>query len=305
MAKPTVTIIIVAMNDELYIRETIESVLSQDYAPLEVHVQHSSRGTDQTMEIVHGYPVQWRSESDTGLPDAVNRGFRATTGDIVMVLGADDPLVPGSVSNLVAALDHHPEAGFVYGDIEYIDAQGKPFFLLKGRPLDLDDLFWYNHVTTQSVAMRRSAAIRVGLYRTGIINADWDMWLRLGAAYPATYVPKLLARYRVHSGSTSLNNLSRMAWSICWVVDTLMDDPMVRDHLRKGPNRAYAGSYLMASALFVLAGESRKAFDLYRRAIAKYPRAALTRRGLITLGALILGPDLFSRLRRTMPRTSG
>lgn len=296
-AQRTISVVLVAMNDERYIADTIESVLNQSYPALELHVQHGSASTDSTLDVVKQYPVQWVSEPDTGVPDAFNRGFRATHGEMMIFLGADDPLLPGSIQTLVDTMTDHPDAGFTYGDVEYIDAYGKSFYRLKGRPFALDDLFWFNHVPTQSVMMRRAALVEVGLYRTGIINADWDLWLRLGARYPSVYIPKLLGCYRVHDGSTSLNNLRHMAWSTCWVADTLLSDPVIVSRLRRGVSRAFAGSYLTATLLSVLAGEKPKAWNLYAQAIRRYPPALLTRRGIMAFLALLLGPQVYARLR--------
>lgn len=293
---PSVSVVLSSKNDAKYIAETIESVLRQNYPSLELHVQDGG-STDGTLEIVRNYPVQWASEPDTGVPDAFNRGFRATRGELLVFLGADDPLMPDSIRVLAETLTLHPEAAFAYGDIEYIDASGKAYTRLKGRPLDLDDLFWGNHVPTQSVAMRRSALAAVGLYRLGIINADWDLWLRLGARFPSVYVPTLLGRYRIHAGSTTLKNLGRFARNVISVVDFLLQDPAITAKLRKGPARAFSGSYLMASSVFVMAGEMAVAKETYLKAVRRYPRAALSRRGVEALLALLLGPRLYYRVR--------
>jgi glycosyltransferase involved in cell wall biosynthesis len=295
--EPVVSVIVVAMNDEAYIAETIESVLSQDYSNLQVHVQHGAGSTDNTLSIVRGYPLRWASELDTGFPDAANRGIRATDGEIVIVEGGDDPLLPGAIRALVDALQADPQAGFAYGDLQYIDARSNPFYVLRGRPLDLDELFWFNHVTSQSVAMRRGALVDSGMYRMGIINADWDLWVRMAARYPAVYIPKLLARYRVHPGSTSLNNLGKMASSMRIATDVLLADPAVVNRLRLGVKRAYAGTSLTAALLLIRAGRKRDAWGHFVDALKSYPMALTRWRGLITLAALVLGTHGLQAIR--------
>lgn len=294
---PSVSIVLVVMNDEAFVAETIESMLGQTYPNVRLHVQHGAAGTDRTLEIVKGYPVTWSSEQDTGYPDAANRGFPRTAGELVMFQAGDDPLKPDCLEVLVDAFARQPDAGFAYGDIEYIDARGRPFYRLNGRPYDLDELYWTNHVTTQSVVMRRDAFLDAGMFRTGIINADWDLYLRMGARRPSVYVPRLLASYRVHDASHSLTHLDKMAWSIRWVADTTLADPIVAAKLRRGPGRARAGSEITAALLYVLGGSRRKGAAAFGSALRAWPGAIATRRGLMALAALAIGPQGYARLR--------
>ncbi len=294
--QPTVSVILAALNEADYIAETIESVLKQNYPALELHVQDGG-SSDKTVDVVKQYPVKYLVERDTGVPDAFNRGCRATTGEIVIFLGADDPLMPGSIQILVDTLTRNPDAGFAYGDMQLIDASGKPFVYMKSWPFDLDDMFWQNHVATQSVAMRRSALIDVGLYREGIYIADWDLWLRLGARYPSVYIPKLLARWRIHDRSTTLNNLGKYARSVQWVADSLLADPSIISRLRRGRPRAFAGSYLLATICYVLAGDMSEARGRFRQAFRAYPQGVFTRSGMSALVSLLLGSKLYYRVR--------
>ncbi len=297
---PLVSIVIVAMNDEDYIARTIDSALGQDYPALQIHVQHGAAGTDRTLEIIKTYEgIRWASEHDTGFPDGANRGLRATTGEIVILEGGDDLLLPGAVRALVAALTEHQDAGFAYGDIDYIDSTGEPFLRLAGRPFDLDEMFWSNQVTTQSVAFRRLAFdMTTGPYRTDVINADWDLFIRLGARFPAAYVPKVLAQYRVHDRSNTLRNMAKMAWSMCAVADSTLEDPAVIAALRRGRPRAFAGSRLTAALLSVLANDRCLAWSHLRRAVTAYPKAVATRHGVMALAAFALGARGYERLRR-------
>jgi glycosyltransferase involved in cell wall biosynthesis len=294
---PVVSIVVVAMNDEPFIHAALDSALRQTYPDVRVHVQHGAAGTDRTLEIVRDYPVAWISELDTGFPDAANRGAKATDGEVILFQAGDDCLLPDCIEVLVRALNAQPEAGFAFGDIDYINASGKPFQRVRGRRYNLDDLYWSNHVTTQSVLMRRSAFMTAGMYRAGIINADWDLFIRMGARYPSVYVPQLLAEYRVHDQSHSLTHLDKMAADTTWVADTTLADPIIRSRLTRGPNRARAGSQLTASLLYVLAGSRTRALKAFATALRLWPPASVTIRGLMTAAAILLGPDIYARLR--------
>jgi len=297
MPAPSVTVVLIVLNESRYIAETIESILAQGYPGLELHVQDGG-STDGTQEILCRYPIRWASEQDNGYAEAMQRGIRATHGEILIQLGGDDPLVPGSIETLVEALIQHPGAGFVYGDVDFIDAAGHPFWRLKGRPFDLDALFWGNYIAPQSVAFRRSALVESNCYfREGLLMPDWDLYLRLGARYPSVYIPCLIGRYRVHNRSTTLNNFGRFAQGICRMVEDALQDPVVLRQLRHGPARARAGGYLAATPVFVLANDMRQAWKVYGQAVGAYPRALFTASGLRGLITLLLGPKLYPKVR--------
>jgi len=119
----------------------------------------------------------------------------------------------------------------------------------------------------------------------------------MGARHASVYVPALLARYRVHEQSTTLRNMKRFAWSMEAVADHALEDPVVLSRLRKGRDRAYAGSHLTASALYVYAGDWRRGMTLFARSIRRHPRALLTRRGAGAVLALSSGRRLYGSIR--------
>jgi len=303
VSTPLVSIVIFVRNEVKYIAQTIESVLDQDYPAIEIHVQDGG-STDGTVDVIKQYPVKWISEADRGQGDAGNRGFSATKGEIVIFLPGDDLLLRGSIKRIVDTFLEHPDAGFVYGDVEVIDGFGRAYSTMRGEVFDLDKLFWRMIVPTQSVASRRSALKQVGGYRTDILCIDWDLWLRLGAKYKSIYIPKLIAQYRSHDGSSSLNYASFMSRSICMVADTLLSDPAIASRLRYGVPRACAGSYLTAALVAVLASEMPRAWSLYFKAISHYPKALLMARGVNALAGLLMGPKLYWRVRNRGRRKS-
>src|SRR5579884_3828166 len=252
---PRVSVVLAAMNDEPFIAETLRSIAAQAYPALEIHVQVHAASKDRTAEIARSLGAQVAVEPDAGVPDAFNKGLAQTTGEILIFLGGDDPLLPGAIQSLVEALVQQPDAAFAYGDISYIDSTGRPYTTLRGRPFDIDAMFWGNFVPTQAVAIRRNALHAVGGYRTGIINADWDLWIRLGSRFSSVYVPRLLARYRVHDGSLTVNNPAKMAASMRFVAETLLSDPVIISKLKSGTRRARAGAYFLATPMSVLAGD--------------------------------------------------
>jgi glycosyltransferase involved in cell wall biosynthesis len=295
-AAPLVSVVIFVRNEVKYIGKTIESVLNQDYPAIEIHIQDGG-STDGTIDVIKQYPIKWVSEPDRGQGDAGNRGFYATKGEIVIFLPGDDILLPGSVTTLANTLINNPDIGFVYGDIAIIDGYDRIYSVLKGEPFSLDKMFWRNIVSTQSVASRRSSLAKVGVYREDILCIDWDLWIRLGASFKSVYIPRTIAQYRSHDGSSSLNNAVFMSKSIVDVADSLLADSAITSQLRFGVSRAHAGSYITASLVSLLAGHRLNAWNTYYKAIKKYPRALLTLRGIWALVGLLMGSDLYWKVR--------
>lgn len=120
-----VSIITVSYNSEKTIRDTIESVLSQDYSDIE-YIVIDGGSTDGTMEIVNqhrGHISRVVSESDRGIYDAMNKGIAIANGDVIGFLNSDDMYVSSSsVSQLMAAINiQGVDAAFA--DLVVVDAE--------------------------------------------------------------------------------------------------------------------------------------------------------------------------------------
>jgi cellulose synthase/poly-beta-1,6-N-acetylglucosamine synthase-like glycosyltransferase len=96
------------LNQSRYIREAIDSVLTQDYPAVELIVV-DGQSTDGTLDILRSYGdrITWRSEKDRNLAEAINKGIRASRGDYIHSLASDEILLPGALTSLV----RHAEAG--------------------------------------------------------------------------------------------------------------------------------------------------------------------------------------------------
>ena len=102
MTTPIVSIITPSLNQAQFIRATIESVLGQEYLPLEYWIVDGG-STDGTLEILRGYSEQlnWVSEPDEGQASAINKGWRLARGEIVAYLNADDTYLPNTIDRVV------------------------------------------------------------------------------------------------------------------------------------------------------------------------------------------------------------
>jgi glycosyltransferase involved in cell wall biosynthesis len=115
----------VVFNGARHLRRAAESVLGQDYRPIE-YIVVDGGSTDGTLDILRGLDDRvdyWVSERDRGIYDAMNKGIAQATGEIVGILNSDDWFEPGAVAKSVEAL-RAGDAGYSYGSAYLVDAAG-------------------------------------------------------------------------------------------------------------------------------------------------------------------------------------
>lgn len=119
-----ISIITVCFNSEKTIRSALESVLSQDYPNIE-YIVVDGASTDSTMSIVSEYKGKIAtvvSEPDLGIYDAMNKGVRLATGDVIGILNSDDVFESSSViSDVLESFTLNPFSSCVFGDAVFVD----------------------------------------------------------------------------------------------------------------------------------------------------------------------------------------
>jgi glycosyltransferase involved in cell wall biosynthesis len=203
MNNPLVSVIVPSFNQGRFIRETLESILNQDYRPLELLVIDGG-STDETLEILSSYDgrpeLKWWSEPDEGVTDAVNKGLTRASGEILAIQSSDDLYLPGAIQTAVDAMMKQPEVALVYGDVEYIDQDSAPLGEDVLTPFDLNRyLGRFSYIPQPSAFFRASAAQKVGGWRRQISYvADADYWLRIATSHDVKKLDRMMARYRYH-----------------------------------------------------------------------------------------------------------
>jgi glycosyltransferase involved in cell wall biosynthesis len=123
-----VSIITPSYNQAAFLEHTIQSVLSQGIPELE-YIIVDGGSTDGSIDIIQKYADQlawWVAEPDAGQADAINKGFRRATGEVVAWLNSDDLYAPGAIAQAVAVLEKNPDTGMVYGNAVSFDQDGFP-----------------------------------------------------------------------------------------------------------------------------------------------------------------------------------
>ena len=120
---PKISIITPSYNQGRFIKDAIESVLNQNYPCFE-HIIIDGGSTDNTIEILKKYPhLIWISEPDEGQSDAINKGFRMATGDIIGWLNTDDYYLP-EIFPIVIQEFGDTKIDAIYSNTRFIDTFG-------------------------------------------------------------------------------------------------------------------------------------------------------------------------------------
>ena len=209
---PRISIITPSYNQADFIEETIRSILLQNYPNIE-HIIMDGGSTDGTVEILRHYDahITWVSEPDGGQADAINKGLKRATGDILAYLNSDDVYLPTALQTVAAYFQANPQVGLLYGDTEAIWADGRPKGMIHGRPFDLHKIIHRGHfLPQQSTFWTRAAMQKAGWFDASQYFAmDYEYFIRLGQVTQAAYLPLSLSQFRFHESSKSVTGEER------------------------------------------------------------------------------------------------
>ena len=208
---PLVSVIVPSYNIESHIRQTLDAILAQRGAELEVIVVDDG-STDRTCDLVESYGtrVQLLRQANAGVCAARNRGWRTARGDYLCFVDHDDVWHPDKLALQLAEFARDPDLGLVYTDFVFWspDAKGEypaPESVWRDTPgLDEDLSGWVYHqllldcwVLTSTAMIRREALERCGGFDEALpYSEDWDLWLRLSREYRFAKLRQVTTLYR-------------------------------------------------------------------------------------------------------------
>lgn len=206
MSAPLVSIIVPSYNQGRYLRATLDSILGQDYRPLEVLVVDGA-STDDSVTILEEYSTQypqlrWWSEPDTGVAEAVNKGLARAQGLYAGIQSSDDVYRPGAVTEAMVEFERHPALGIVCGDMEIVDEAGRMLTLSGCRlPFTMARFLSRSTLIHQSSAFfRLDLARHLGGWNPRYFCADTELWLRMSFRAPVLKVDRVWSAWRTHPG---------------------------------------------------------------------------------------------------------
>ena len=178
--QPLVSIVTVCLNSGATIRDTLDSVRQQSYPEIE-HIIIDGVSTDNTLQIVEEFSDSVSSvisEKDRGIYDAMNKGIKAATGDIVYFLNSDDSLCDSDVlTNVVSTFNNNPEIELLYGNAVVVTKDGQ--YQRKFNWLTKRNLI-YSYLCHQVIFTKKSVFNEVGEFDLSYrIVSDFDWLLRV------------------------------------------------------------------------------------------------------------------------------
>lgn len=199
-----ISVITVSFNQGRFIRDNIESVLSQNYPNFE-HIIVDGGSSDETVSILKEYPhLLWSSEKDHGQSDGLNKGFRRATGDIIAWINSDDMLADGAMRAINDFFTQNPEKYVVTGNQILIDGKGRELNTVKAQSFTADHLL--NGVKTSvmqnSTFFRKKVLDDVGLLDESFhYTMDHELFVRIAKKYKSYTLPVDLAKFRLWEDS--------------------------------------------------------------------------------------------------------
>lgn len=202
-----ITVVIPVHNGAAFLAETIESVLRQSRAPVEILVVNDG-STDATQAVAEsfGEQVNVHRIANCGVSEARNYGIAQARTEWVALLDHDDLWEPDHLEKLAETIAQNPEADLVYGGVRRLTEISPGTFRLGDVVPTPDEktiarlLLERCPIQTSAIVLRRSRFDQSGGFRPGLLNGqDWEMWIRLaqgGARFAASPTPTTL--YRIH-----------------------------------------------------------------------------------------------------------
>lgn len=211
-----VSLITVTYNSAPYLQDCIKSVIDQHYDNIE-HIIIDGNSTDGTVGIIknfEGHISKWVSEPDKGMYDAINKGLKMATGDIIGILNSDDMFASRDVISSIVDCFNEYQLDAVYGDLVYVNKSNtkKVIRLWKGFTYNR---FHFNYgwmPAHPTFYIRRELIDELGDYESHYYTAaDYEFMARYLYRFriSARYLPKLIVKMRV-GGQSNITLKSRL-----------------------------------------------------------------------------------------------
>ncbi len=207
-----VSVVMSVYNGARFLRESIESILSQSFPDFELIIVNDA-SKDESENIIKSYQdpriILIENEKNLGLTQSLNKGFGLSLGKYIARQDADDISLPDRFARQVEFLDRHPDVGVVGTAYQMIDEWNKPLHdiypPLVSEKIRQQLLLICNPFAHGSVMLRRSHIQRVGFYHPDLpCSQDYELWLRFIEKFAMANLPEILYQWRMTLESISV-----------------------------------------------------------------------------------------------------
>jgi len=216
---PLVSVIVPVYNGEEYLGEAIESIISQTYDPLEIIVVDDG-STDSSREIILSFPqIKYIYQENKGHAAARNQGIKASKGDFIAFLDADDFWVPEKISMQISEFIADPKLDIVTGHVrQFLDPQRGSVGKEKLNT-DLPPLPGYSPI---AILIKRDFLGVVGLFHEDVLVGEAISWFTKVLEFKPKIrmLPEVVAIRRIHGGNLSIQHQQEKNKAIIKILKT-------------------------------------------------------------------------------------
>ena len=208
-----ISIITISFNSEAVIRRTIESVLGQDYKGKVEYLIIDGASTDRTVEIAESYRKQFAekgyeylitSEPDKGIYDAMNKGIRKASGELIGIINSGDWYEPKALRVVAATYQKRPFDLF-YADLNLVRKDGSVMVKHSKRDRIVTSRHW-NHPTS---FVTKATYMELGLFRCEGIHDDFEFYLRVRKAGKKIVIRNVVLANFATGGTSNQKSLKK------------------------------------------------------------------------------------------------
>ncbi len=236
---PEVTVICTCYNHELFVRESLLSVIRQTYPSIQLIVIDNA-STDESRRVIQRFVDEYprviflRNTHNMGLCKAFNQGLGEATGKYVIDLAADDVMSHDRIEKQVRAFESLPkDYAVVFSNAAYIDSSDQklgyhyalgPNGFAQGTVPSGDvykEILRRYFICTPTIMIRKSVLMKLGGYDENLSYEDFDFFIRSAHDYKYHYLDEVLMYKRVLDGSLATqfyrvgNSMLRSSWEVC------------------------------------------------------------------------------------------
>lgn len=232
--KPVVSIVLPTYNGARYIKESLDSVLSQTFQAWELIIVDDC-STDETLQIAEEYAKQdsrvqvMHNAENKRLPESLNIGFRTAKGKYLTWTSDDNIYLPMAIEKMVEGLDEYTDCPMVCADMYYIDENGN----ISGTAVEFDEYYMLSKDLVGACFLYRRTALEVvGEYDSSKVYVeDYDYWLRISKCMGRIMrIPHILYKYRRHGGSLTATKIREVRKQAVLLWSEYADDFIGRYH---------------------------------------------------------------------------
>ncbi len=244
MKNPKITVITPSYNQGSFIEETILSVLNQTYKNVE-YIIIDGGSKDNTVDIIKKYSDKidyWVSEKDSGQTNALNKGVKVATGEILCWINSDDVLVPWALQKVADFFSNHPDIAIVNGYTLRIDKYSKCMY----NHFVPEPTTWFSkhgiyYINQPSMFFKRKLIDELGVFEESFhARMDQEFVMRvLAAGNKFGKINKVLGTIRIHEDTKTSQN------GAMWSEDLQKLENKYKSHFKVKPDLVGSISYVI------------------------------------------------------------